>query len=80
MTGREFNQDTGRAKKAAQYGPVYVTSRGQPSHVLLTFDDYQRLSGNQPNIIHVLGEPSGIEDVDFPTQSSEEMARPAEFS
>ncbi len=27
MTSREFNQDTGRAKKAAEHGPVFVTDR-----------------------------------------------------
>jgi hypothetical protein len=30
VTSREFNQDTGRAKRAAQDGPVYITDRGHP--------------------------------------------------
>ncbi len=28
LTSREFNQDTGRAKKAAERGPVYITVVG----------------------------------------------------
>jgi hypothetical protein len=32
-----FNQDTSGAKKAAERGPVYITDRGRPAHVLLTY-------------------------------------------
>ena len=38
ITSRAFNQDTGGAKRAAEHGPVYVTDRGRPAHVLLTFE------------------------------------------
>ena len=44
ITSREFNQDTSRAKKAAEAGPVYITDRGRPAHVLLTFDAYEQLA------------------------------------
>lgn len=30
MTSREFNQDTSRAKRAAESGPVFITDRGPP--------------------------------------------------
>ena len=43
LTSREFNQDAGRAKKAALEGPVFITDRGRPAHVLLSIGDYQRL-------------------------------------
>jgi len=79
ITSREFNQDTGGAKKAALNGPVYVTDRGRPSHVLLTFADYQRLSANQPSIINLLASPQGIEDLEFHAPTSTETAQPAEF-
>jgi prevent-host-death family protein len=45
LTSREFNQDTARAKRAAADGPVFVTDRGKPTHVLLTMAEYQRLAG-----------------------------------
>lgn len=45
LSSREFNQDTGGAKKAALKGPVFITDRGRPAHVLLSIDDYQRLAG-----------------------------------
>ena len=79
LTSRQFNQDTGGAKKAAQAGPVYITDRGQPSHVLLTFADFQRLAANQPSIIELLGAPAGIEDIDFEASASRELAQPARF-
>ena len=45
LTSREFNQDAARAKKAALNGPVFITDRGRPAHVLLSIDEYQRLTG-----------------------------------
>lgn len=43
MSSREFNQDTARAKRAARSGPVFITDRGKPSHVLLTVEAFERL-------------------------------------
>jgi len=79
LTSREFNRDTGGAKKATRDGPVYITDRGRPSHVLLTFADYQRLAANRPSIIDLLAPPQGIEDVEFHTPVAAETAQPAEF-
>src|SRR2546429_2100256 len=41
LSSREFNQDTSRAKRAAKRGPVFITDRGRPSHVLLTVEEYR---------------------------------------
>lgn len=43
MSSREFNQDTAKAKRAAQKGPVFVTTRGTPTHVLMTKEEFDRL-------------------------------------
>ncbi len=45
LTSREFNQDTSKAKRAAESGPVYITDRGRTAHVLLTFAEFQKLNG-----------------------------------
>jgi prevent-host-death family protein len=79
FTSREFNRDTGGAKNAAKDGPVYITDRGKPSHVLLTFADYQRLAANQPSMIELLALPPGTEDIDFDAPTSTDTAWPAEF-
>ncbi len=64
ISSRELNQDTSGAKKAAQKGPVFITDRGRPAHVLLTMDDYLRITGAKQSIVEALAMP-GVEDVDF---------------
>lgn len=64
MTSREFNQDAGRAKRAAANGPVFITDRGEPAHVLLTIDDYRKLTGSNHNLAEILACPES-ETIDF---------------
>jgi hypothetical protein len=78
MTSREFNQDASRAKKAAEDGPVYITDRGRPAHVLLTYEAYEELVGPRL-VVDLLGEPAGVEDVELATPTSDELGRPAAF-
>jgi len=54
ISSREFNQDAAGAKRAAQAGPVFITDRGRPAHVLLSIEDYRRLSGEQRSIVNLL--------------------------
>ena len=79
LSSREFNQHTSRAKKAARRGPVIITDRGRPAHVLLTFEDYQNLAGSQESIIESLGQPPGIEDVEMEIPPLRDPARPADL-
>lgn len=79
LTSREFNQDTGRAKTAARNGPVFITDRGHPAHVLLTFNEYIRLTGEH-SIIDLLSGPPGAEDVELETFRSPDLPRQADFS
>ena len=80
MTSREFNQDTARAKRAAAGGPVIVTDRGHPAHVLLTYLDYANLVGGEADLLDLLGRPDGVENVEFEPPISREVARPAVFA
>ena len=57
LSSREFNQDTGRAKRAAKKGPVFITDRGRPSHVLLTAAEYERITNGQKSIAELLAMP-----------------------
>ena len=80
LTSREFNQDTSRAKKAASHGPVFITDRGRPAHVLLSFDQYLELSGGNGNIIEQLAMPE-VEDLEFdPPTLTGDLHRRADFS
>lgn len=64
MTSRAFNQDTGRAKKAAVQGPVIITDRGEPTYVLLSIEDYRRLADRPVTLFEALA-PKNPEDHDF---------------
>jgi prevent-host-death family protein len=66
LTSREFNQDTSGAKKAASQGPVFITDRGRPAHVLLTIEEYLRLSGGQMSLAQALAEANADFDFDPP--------------
>jgi prevent-host-death family protein len=55
LSSREFNQDTGRAKKAAKRGPVLITDRGRPAHVLLTIEDYRKADRRVPHHLRHAG-------------------------
>ena len=79
LSSRTFNQDTSRAKKAAQSGPVFITDRGKPAHVLLSIRDYQRVLGRRVSIADLLAMPSaGNIEMEIPV--SKELARPADLS
>ena len=64
LSSREFNQDTSRAEKAAENGPVFITDRGRPAHVLLSIEEYRRLTRSNRKIADALAMP-GVEDIEF---------------
>ncbi|EML1602090.1 type II toxin-antitoxin system Phd/YefM family antitoxin [Burkholderia cenocepacia] len=64
LSSRELNQDVTKAKKATKDGPVFITDRGRPAHVLLSFEEYQRLTRERRNIADSLAMP-GVEDIEF---------------
>lgn len=79
LSSRELNQDIGRAKKAARHGPVFITDRGKPAHVLLTFEEYQRLTRQQRNISEALAMP-GLADIEFDPPRANIGIEPADLS
>lgn len=78
MTSREFNQHASEAKKAARNGPVIITDRGRPAHVLLSIEEYQQLAGKKQNIADALAMP-GAEAIDIELPKMRDLARSAEF-
>ena len=79
LSSREFNQDTSRAKKAASDGPVFITDRGRPAHVLLSIEEYQRLAGQRRSIVEALSMP-GLSEIEVEFPRSRQLPRPADFS
>ena len=79
LSSREFNQDTGGAKKAAAQGPVFITDRGKAAHVLLSIGDYQRLAGPGRRIADLLAMPD-LPDADLELPSRAERPRTPDLS
>ncbi|QXI24562.1 MULTISPECIES: type II toxin-antitoxin system Phd/YefM family antitoxin [Pseudomonas] len=79
VSSREFNQDTSSAKKAALHGPVIITDRGRPAHVLLSIEEYQKLTGTNPSIVDLLVMPEAA-DIEFETERAVITHRPVDLS
>ena len=79
FSSREFNQAASEAKKAANNGPVFITDRGRPAHVLMSFAHYQQLTKQQRNIADALAMP-GMVDVEFEPPRMTLETQAADFS
>ncbi|MBO0904506.1 type II toxin-antitoxin system prevent-host-death family antitoxin [Jiella sonneratiae] len=78
ISSRELNQDIGAAKRAAAVAPVVVTDRGKPAFVLMTYEEYRRMSGDKagPTMLDLLAsEDAARIDIDFerPAQSGRDV-------
>ncbi len=62
VSSREFNQDVSAAKRSAATEPVIITDRGEPSHVLMSIEDYRRLVADRRSIVDWL---SADDDLDL---------------
>lgn len=77
VSSRDFNQDVSKAKRAAFNGPVFITDRGHPAHVLLTIEAYQDITDQRKSIVELLAMPDAAE-IDFePPRLNGELYRPA---
>lgn len=79
MSSREFNHNTGRAKRAARSGPVYVTDRGEPSFVLLTYERFRLLTGGSSLLVEALCRTPGAGEIDFDAPRRRDVAAPVEL-
>jgi prevent-host-death family protein len=80
LSSREFNQDTSRAKKAARDGPVFITDRGRPAHVLLSIEQYREVTNKGANIADLLYMPEAAEIEFEPPRLGDEFPQAADFS
>lgn len=79
VTSRVFNQDVSKVKRASASGPVFITDRGHPSHVLLSIEDYMKLTESNESIVDLLAMPDA-EKVDFePTKLKKQLFRSEDF-
>ena len=80
LSGREFNQDVGRAKKAPAKGPVIITDRGRPAHVLLKIEDYRKLRGEKKmSLLKALAQRGEGADFEFDPPKLGQVVKPADL-
>ena len=79
LSSRELNRRANEAKRAANKEPVFITDRGKPTHVLLSFDKYQRLTQQRRNIADALAMPDA-DDGEFEPPRVNIEPRPVDFS
>jgi len=79
LTSRELNQDIGKAKKAAARGPVIITDRGKPAHVLLSIEEFRRISGQKRSLLEELKMP-GLSEIEFDPPRAEIHGKRPDFS
>ena len=66
MTSREFNQNLAKAQKQAQQSPVIITKRGEPTYVLMTYEEYSRSQQEESSLYDFANYPKPAGDVDLP--------------
>lgn len=77
ISSREFNQDVSRAKREAAEGPVIITDRGEPAHVLLTIEQYEKISGTGQSIVELLAMPESADiELEIPRAAGSSLRRP----
>ncbi|WP_211248983.1 type II toxin-antitoxin system prevent-host-death family antitoxin [Paraoerskovia marina] len=60
-SARSFNHDLSRAKRDAEGEVVIVTDRGVPSHALLSYAEYRRLTSPTPGLATLLSADDDVE-------------------
>ena len=64
VTSHEFDQDARGARSATKDGPVFITDGTRPAHVLLSMEQYLKLTRPGTSIVDALAMPDG-DDFEF---------------
>lgn len=79
ISSRELNQDLAKAKRDALSGPVIITDRGEPAHVLMSIAEYRSLVGGPRSVVDALAAPETA-DIEFDPQPISMGLNPADLS
>ncbi|MGI2027301.1 type II toxin-antitoxin system Phd/YefM family antitoxin [Endozoicomonas acroporae] len=80
ISSRTFNQNVTEAKRSALKRPVFISDRGNVTHVLLNIDHYKEITRNAANILELLAMPE-TEDADLEAEPlKDNVLKPADFS
>ncbi|MBO0904385.1 type II toxin-antitoxin system Phd/YefM family antitoxin [Jiella sonneratiae] len=79
ISAREFNQNASAARKAANDAPLVVTDHGRPTHVLMSYEEYERLKKERRSVLDLFADPSPDADFDFQPQRDKSLPREVDF-
>lgn len=79
ISAREFNQNASAARKAANDAPLVVTERGRPTHVLMRYEEYERLTSNNRSALDMFADPRPEADFEFNPERDKSLPRIVEF-
>jgi hypothetical protein len=73
-SSRAFTRDVPGAKRAATKGPPFITDRGRPAPVLLTYEAYRALTGQERRLLDRVAQD---DDIAFdPPCMGDDISRP----
>ena len=70
LSDQQVAKNFTEASRIAEKGPVIITKKGKPSHVLLTYDAYKQLVSGDTSIARLFYYP-GAADVELETSSTQ---------
>ncbi|MER2194065.1 type II toxin-antitoxin system Phd/YefM family antitoxin [Methylobacterium brachiatum] len=79
LSSRAFQQNANQAQKAAEHGPVFITRRGEPVQVLLSIEEYRRLTGQRRSLVEALSKP-GLSEIALDIPTASDLPRVADLS
>lgn len=77
-THEEFNQNLPNAMQDALNGPVFITDSVEPTHVLMSYSQYQEFISKGVDIVQALSMP-GLAEIDFEPEKSSISAKPVDL-
>jgi prevent-host-death family protein len=80
ISSREFNQNRSGAVRATASGPVIITDRGRPAYVLMTVDEYKKITKGDRSLIDAFYVP-GADEIEFEIPQLDDVGfKPIDFS
>ena len=79
VSSREFKRHAGAIKKASLRGPVVITDRGRPAHVLLSIEHYRQLAGSPADLVEMLA-GTGLDEIEFKAQRAAKLYKAARLA
>lgn len=80
ISARDFTRDVSKAKQETAHGPVIITDRGAPSHVLLSYKEYCALAERRVSLFDAVAAPSTADFEFTPPRLTDGFTREVDLS